>query len=141
MNINEVKEIILLLGLAWNSYWDLRDREIHLLSVTTLSMAGILFQILEGFSIWGFLIGMLPGSILLGISMVTRGALGIGDGLVTLCIGFYLGVAATAATVLTALFLSAVWSGLSICFWKKRGKDSIAFVPFLLMGDIGRLLL
>lgn len=139
--MGEIKEVILLLGLAWNSYWDLRDREIRLFSVAVMSMAGLIFQFMNGFSFFDLILGILPGGILLGVSLATRGALGIGDGLLTLCIGFYLGFIQTGITVLTALFLSAIWAGLSLCLKKKKGKDSIAFIPFLLMGDIGRMLL
>lgn len=139
--MNEARDVILLLGLAWNSYRDLRCREIHLMSVGFLFLLGFLLQIWEGFLFLEFMMGMLPGFLLLGISLVTGGALGFGDGLMTLCLGVYLGFWATAETVMAALLLSAAWAGLVLCLKKRKGKDPIAFVPFLLLGDIGRMLL
>ena len=111
------------------------------MSLGFLFLLGFVLDISEGFLFLEFMMGMLPGFLLLGISLVTGGALGFGDGLMTLCLGVYLGFWATAETVMAAFLLSAAWAGLVLCLKKRKGKDPIAFVPFLLLGDIGRMLL
>ncbi len=139
--MNEFRETLVLLGLAWNSCRDFRVREVHLPSVAVLALAGILLRILEGFSFTETVLGISPGLLMLGISVVTRGALGAGDGLMTISLGLCLGFAQTAEALLTALFSSAAWAGIQLCFRHRKGKDSLPFIPFLLFGNMGRLIL
>mgnify|MGYP000106819541 CR=1 FL=1 len=138
--MNEIKEVFVLISLVWNSYRDLRDKEICLSAVAVLTVAGISFQILEGFSFVNLILGTLPGLLMLGISIVTRGGLGLGDGLVALSLGICIGCTETAVILVTALFLSAFWAGVHFCFGKKGGYE-IPFLPFILFGYIGRILL
>ena len=45
------------------------------------------------------------------------------------------------ATLCAAVFLAAVWAGVLLVAFKKNGKTEIPFVPFLLLGYIGGLIL
>ena len=86
-----MREVVILGVLAWNSYTDIRARKIGLWSVVLLGSFGF---ILGGISVeaamkiaWG----LLPGICMLGISLVTKGALGLGDGFLTMGLGMCLG--------------------------------------------------
>lgn len=80
------------------------------------------------------LISAAPGVLLAGLSVLTEGKIGLGDGIVVLSLGLLLGCRNTLIVVLCGLLLSAVWSA-GLLIRKKAGKESrIPLMPFLLAG-------
>ncbi len=71
------------------------------------------------------------GGIMMAISLLTKGALGMGDAKLFACIGIFLGIQMT----LGVIFLSAILSGLVglflLVFKKVDGKTTIPFAPFI----------
>lgn len=121
-----------LLGLC-----SLEDVKYRRLTVIYILMFGIVGVILHMFapvcSIYSILWGMLLGIVLILISIATRGSLGLGDGILLVVTGVYLGGYENLQLFLYGLLLSALCSlGLLVLKRKKR-KDEIAFVPFLLL--------
>ena len=126
---------ILVLGLL--SLCSLEDVKYRRLTVIYILMFGIVGVILNMFapvcSIYSILWGMLLGIVLILISIATRGSLGLGDGILLVVTGVYLGGYGNLQLFLYGLLLSALCSlGLLVLKRKKR-KDEIAFVPFLLL--------
>ena len=126
---------ILVLGLL--SLCSLEDVKYRRLTVIYILMFGIVGVILHMFapvcSIYSILWGMLLGIVLILISIATRGSLGLGDGILLVVTGVYLGGYGKLQLFLYGLLLSALCSlGLLVLKRKKR-KDEIAFVPFLLL--------
>ena len=126
---------ILVLGLL--SLCSLEDVKYRRLTVIYILMFGIVGVILHMFapvcSIYSILWGMLLGIVLILISIATRGSLGLGDGILLVVTGVYLGGYGNLQLFLYGLLLSALCSlGLFVIKRKKR-KDEIAFVPFLLL--------
>ena len=126
---------ILVLGLL--SLCSLEDVKYRRLTVIYILMFGIVGVILHMFapvcSIYSILWGMLLGIVLILISIATRGSLGLGDGILLVVTGVYLGGYGNLQLFLYGLLLSALCSlGLLVLKRKKR-KDEIAFVPFLLL--------
>ena len=67
------------------------------------------------------------------LSAATRGNVGMGDGILLVVTGVYLGGSENLALFMMGLLLSALWS-LGLLLLKKKGrKEEIAFVPFLLL--------
>ena len=126
---------ILVLGLL--SLCSLEDVKYRRLTVIYILMFGIVGVILHMFapvcSIYSILWGMLLGIVLILISIATRGSLGLGDGILLVETGLYMGGYGNLQLFMYGLLLSALCSlGLLVLKRKKR-KDEIAFVPFLLL--------
>lgn len=85
--------------------------------------------------------GLLPGICMLGISLVTKGALGLGDGFLTMGLGMCLGAWETTMTLLTGLFGAAFWAGWDFMLGRKKKNAELPLVPFFLLGNLIRLLL
>ena len=67
----------------------------------------------------------------------------IGDGLLLIVTGIYLGLEENLKLFLCGLFLCGLWALGLVLLRKKSRKDSIPFVPFLLaayMGMLGNLI-
>ena len=83
------------------------------------------------------LAGLFVGVMFVGLSKVTREALGYGDSWVLCILGIYLGVGKL-MEVLAAVWTLLLIAGI-IAFIKSRGSGKLAlpFVPFLLTGYLG----
>ncbi len=131
--------VVAFLGL--NAISDIWRREICLFSIGIFMIAGIVYQGLIMQNIPAFFLGLLPGAALLLLSKVTREALGMGDGLLMLVLGSFLGLGEALDVLLLALFFAALWAGI-LLFVRKKHKDyEFPFVPFLLAGYLGRWIL
>lgn len=86
--------------------------------------------------IWDILAGLFLGTGLLFVSWATKEALGYGDGMVVAACGAALGFVTVVHLFLLALMFAAVWSGILLVFRKAGRKDSVPFVPFLLLAQI-----
>lgn len=85
--------------------------------------------------------GLSLGVVLLGLCYVTRGKIGIGDGLILCVTGINLGFLKNSLLLLYALFGAAVFSAILIFFWHVNRHKTIPFAPFLLLGYLGVLFL
>ena len=119
-----MESICVLSFLGINSYLDIRKGQISLCLAAIYAALGILYIIL--------LVGAVPGLLLLPVAKFSGGALGMGDGLVVLISGLYMGIWRTLEFVTLALLLAAVWAGFLMIFKKKDRKASFPFIPFLL---------
>ena len=87
-----------------------------------------------GLDITDILLSLLPGGLLLFLSFITREGIGYGDGLIILAAGPALGFCDLLTTLMTAIILSGLFSGLLLILKKVKRKTRIAFAPFLAMG-------
>lgn len=126
-----MEQICVLSFLSINSYWDIRKGEISLAVTFVYTVLNIFYLLLNRQRIILLLAGVLPGLMLLCVGKFSGGALGMGDGLMVMVSGLYMGIWKTLEFVTLALILAAVWAGLLIA-GKKSGKVRFPFVPFLL---------
>lgn len=84
--------------------------------------------------------GMSLGLILLCISFITKGQIGVGDGLIVCITGLCLGFSENAMLLVISLFGSAIFSIALLSFRLAGRKKAIPFVPFLLFGYMGVLI-
>ena len=127
--------------LSINSWTDIRKRRISLLSIAIFAFIGLVYQGFYKKQLSPALLGLVPGILLLAVSRVTREALGMGDALLMLVLGIYLGLQNSVEVLLLALFLAAFWAGILMLICHKKRDYEFPFVPFLLLGYIGRILL
>ena len=130
-------QILLLMLMIIASVVDIKKKEIP---VVLIGLCGVLAA---ASFIYGFVMGtvgieealsLVPGLAMTLISLATRGALGIGDGLMLICIGPVLGLDETCAGLLIALFLSCLFSVGILACKKGNRKSQIPFIPFLTAG-------
>lgn len=127
------KVIVLgLLGLC--SLEDVRRRRLTIIYILMFGIGGIILHILTPVcSIYSILWGMLLGLAMMLLSLITHGSVGMGDGILLVVTGVYLGGYGNLELFMLGLLLSALWSLALLVLKKKTRKEEIAFVPFLLL--------
>ena len=133
-------KIIVLSLLAVNSLRDLRQQRIFLLPTLAVLSAGVFFASLgTGADMAEILAGAWPGLLLLAFSILTRGKIGFGDGLVLLACGIWTGPLPALEALLAALLLA-----LPVPLIMRRDLHSalsmeLPLVPFLTAGYVLQL--
>lgn len=132
-----IQSYVLLGTLGVHSIEDIRKKEITL-SITLFS--GVIGALLHLFywnqSIYTMLMGMLPGVGILILSRLTEGRIGLGDGIVFMLTGFYLGIKDNLLLMCISFLLAGIW-GVVLLLVGHCGKNrKIPFVPFLFVGYI-----
>ncbi|MBQ0000023.1 MAG: prepilin peptidase [Clostridiales bacterium] len=136
-----MKETLTLLFLYGNAGFDVRKREISLLSVAAISLYGIILWLKGGTVMTEHLLPLGTGFLFLGCSVFSAGEFGFGDGLVLLALGTVLETAEYLVSVMLGFLLSGIWAFYLLIFQKKSRKTEIPLVPFLLVGYVGGLIL
>ncbi len=126
---------MLVLGLlSLCSFEDVKYRRLTVIYIFMFGIAGVILHMFAPVcSIYSILWGMLLGLVLILISVATRGSLGMGDGILLVVTGVYLGGYGNLQLFLYGLLLSALCSLGLLALKRKKRKDEIAFVPFLLL--------
>ena len=124
------------------SWQDIKKKRVHvfLIGVGFFILCACSFLIGE-ITIWSRIAGLGLGLLLLLLTLITRGQIGIGDGLIVSIIGVSLGFPIAAFTLTYGLFASAVFSIGLILIKKVNKKATIPFIPFIFIGYLGVLLI
>ena len=134
----EYAEVLLLL--SGNAICDLRRREISLLYSAAFAGIGICMSVMHGRGPAELLYSVIPGLVLMLFSVITRGDIGFGDGIVVFVMGLFLSWQETATVCGIGLMLSATGAGIWFAI-RRRRKDTLPFLPFLLAGYVTAMLL
>ncbi|MDD3339725.1 MAG: hypothetical protein PHS82_12820 [Lachnospiraceae bacterium] len=133
---------IVLSFLACNGVLDLWKRKVSYVLLLVYGAGAVIYGIWEqDTSLWQAAIGLLPGLLMLLLGRASREAVGYGDGLVVLVLGLYTGIWAGMEVLFLSFFFSALWAIALLIFRKGRRDTTFPFVPFLLLGYIGRMVL
>ena len=131
------EEIVTMLFLGYSAWTDWRKHEISLILTGVYASAGLIYSFMSGREIQDILIPVLIGAVFLAASVITRGALGMGDGWILLALGCMPGTMAYLRTLGIGLFLSAVISAILLTVFHRNRKTEIPFIPFLFLGYAG----
>lgn len=121
---------------------DIKTKRVSLKMAKIAGIAAVILWIFyrqTGF--WEWILGLLPGLGLLALSYASREAIGYGDGVVACVCGLFLGFWGSMQVLIMALFFSGPVSMFLIVCGRARRRMRIAFVPFLLLGYIGWLIM
>ena len=136
-----MKTMGILIVLAVNTWSDIRRKQISMLSVVVLSVAGIAGSFLKSgsgqVSLWGFV----PGIVAAVLSLATHGAVGMEDALLLLALGTVLTVEELTKMLCVALVFCALTALVLMVMFRKRRDMTLPFVPFLMAGYIGGLII
>lgn len=89
----------------------------------------------------GLMAGVTAGLVLLLISYITKGGIGLGDVKLFGCAGVYLGLESTVSAMLIAAVLSGLFSFVLICISPDNKKREIPFAPFIMVGALAAVML
>ncbi len=116
---------------------DIRKKQIHLNLILAFGIIGVVFHMLwQMQTIENVLFGMGVGGALLLLSVLTRGKIGIGDGILLVVTGIYLGLEQNLELLVCSLFICAVYALFLLALRKRSRKDTVAFVPFVLISYV-----
>lgn len=119
------------------------DRKTHLVPWNLLGIyffCGVVtWLLLREISLLSVLAGMAVGAALLGLSFLSRGAVGSGDALLFMVTGMFLGFLPNVLLLLLSSLFAGLTSLVLIAVKKNCKKKQIAFVPFMLAGYVAML--
>lgn len=130
----------IMLLLVFNSWKDIRKKEVSLWTILMFAVIGVIRSAcVEGINVRRLAaIGI--GGMVVVLSVLSKGEVGMGDGLLLMAMGTVLSAKQLLGTLLIGLFCCCIW-GLILLFLPKTGrKTEIPFVPFLLLGYVGGLI-
>lgn len=132
--------VILLLYLGVETDTDIKRREVSVLHFGIVGVSLFLIGILK--HELGFVLsGMAPGLLIMVLSRILNGAIGLGDGMVLMICGMVVGLKGACTLFLLALLIMMPVSLWKIVVKKVPKEEEIAFLPFLLAAYICVLLM
>ncbi len=138
-------EIGILMIFIVSSIEDIRKKEVLLWEIVAcagVSLAEGMMDLHSGsLSLWEPALSLIPGLVMLILSVVTRQGIGPGDGLLVLAAGPALGLSGTITSLAAAFCISGLFSGILLLTKKAGKKTKIPFVPFMAVGTLAMMLL
>lgn len=134
MSIHNICSLVLL---GINTVTDIKCKKVCIVLNGIFFLGGIILNITNPqYSIYSLIGGCLLGICFMGISRLTKEAVGMGDGIVIMVLGIYAGFYKNISTLLYSSFLYALISVLLLSLKIRGRKDRIAFIPGLFAGFI-----
>lgn len=131
-------KIVLLIWLFLCSWQDLRRQEINLLLIGVGFIFLFILSLIEGeLYLWERAIGVSLGMILILLNKITRGQIGLGDGLILSVTGITMGYYINSILLIYSLFIAAIFSILYMSIKKVDKKKTIPYIPFVFIVSIG----
>ena len=111
---------------------DLKEKKVSTYKLFIFAVLAILYiDFTKQFSWSEILASMIPGSILLLLSLVTGESIGYGDGMAVIVLGLWTG----GRFAFDVFCIGTLLSGICAVIYLIRGKkDTIPLIPFLLIG-------
>ena len=118
--------------LAMRSLEDIREKRISVNRVMIGALAAVIYQFTAGQASGIAIIGsLMPGIVLLLLSVMTKESIGKGDGIGVMVLGLWIGGWMTFLAVCLAVWAAGIFA--TVCLIRKK-RELIPFVPCLLMG-------
>lgn len=132
---------VLLGVLAISAYKDWMEKKVYIYGTLFCGIVGILIHVLfQERTLTDMLGGVAVGIAILFVAWLGRECVGIGDGIILVVSGVFLGFWRNLMLLLTALLLAAVAALFLIVVKRKERKYRLPFVPFLLAAYLMQLL-
>lgn len=145
-----VEMVVLTMGMGVSSITDLRTKKVSTKVIGILLLMGCVFQVMERYLAvgnlgqgnmdqgnlweWGFFLRFLPGLLCIVISLISRGNVGMGDGLMIFMLGAFLKTEEIISTCFVALTMVGLVALVAMVLLRKKRDVEIPFVPFLFAG-------
>lgn len=133
--LNFIEIILLLTFLIIVSCIDIVKMYVNVIFCLCFGAVGVLYEIIsKNRGILDVIIGVVPGIIVLLISLATREGIGKGDALIIIITGIFLGMVNNCKVLIYALFSTVILGFILLILLKKGRKYKIPFIPFILSG-------
>lgn len=141
MGSNGVLGIGVLLGMLGIYSWeDFRKHRISAKYLIFPAVLGVVLHMLRKDITWiSMALGMAVGAGMLLLALATREKIGLGDGLLLVVTGIYLGGAGNFQLLMYGLLYAAICSLLVLALRKWKKNLELPFVPFLFLGYLTML--
>ena len=127
-----IKGVVMIM-LATETFSDIKTHSVSGIRIIAYGILGIVLNLVLYYqSVWSIIGGVAVGAVILGYAAVTKGAIGIGDGLIFLCLGIYLGLSDNLRLLFFSLLAAAVIGGIYVLVRKRSIKTQIPFMPYVL---------
>src|SRR5699024_9094165 len=121
-------KIVLLIWLFLCSWQDLSRQEINLVLIGVGFISLFILSLIEGeLHLWERAIGVSLGMILILLNKITRGQIGLGDGLILSVTGISMGYYINSILLVYSLFIAAIFSILYISIKRVDKKKTIPY--------------
>lgn len=136
-----IGKLIIVLFIFWCAYEDFRCKSIDIRICIGLYLFSIIWYVYmactgKKVDISSILLGILPGAIIIVLSIVTRSAIGSGDGFFFIGIGLLMGITNTIIIMFVTFMILALLSLILIVRASFNNidirKNSIAMIPFVI---------
>ena len=130
-----IQSYVLLGTLGVHSLEDLRDNKITVTITLFSGILGIILHLLSpDISIFEMIEGMFSGAWVILLGCLTGGKIGIGDGIIFILTGLYLGAEKNLALMCLSFYLAGICGIFLLLFGCCKRDGRIPFVPFLFLG-------
>ena len=135
-----MEQICILAFLGINSWKDIRTREVSLLTIGIFGIVGMVRTCFWGTVSLDLVWTACMGAAVIGLSIISDGAVGMGDGFLLLALGTVLTFEELLTAFLLGLFCCSLWGILVLLMPGSGKKKELPFVPFLMLGYVGGLI-
>lgn len=132
-----MQSVLVLILLVVCAVEDLKRKEVTVTYILVFGIIGVLLHLFyPNCSVYSMLWGLLLGIAVMTVSVLSGGSIGMGDGILMTVTGVYLGGYQNLELFFIGVFLAGIWSLGLLVFKKKKRKEKIAFMPFLLVAYV-----
>jgi leader peptidase (prepilin peptidase)/N-methyltransferase len=140
--IKNIRFTFVLIVLVIEAVTDFKKKEVNIVFPVLLAAAATLMLFFtKDISLINSIIGIAEGVLLILISFLTKGEIGMGDGILLAACGLMLGGKDNLIMFFFACLSSAIVSALIMLIKKADKKTKIPFVPFMIPGFLIMVLL
>ncbi len=119
------------------SIYDIRSRRIPVAGFAILFIMSVLYRMAtDGSNVYipDLVWGIVPGLLMMGLSLVTEQKVGTGDGILILILGLGMGPVRCVYVLAGAMVLCCVFCGVLLLIHRAGRNTQIPFVPFITLG-------
>lgn len=130
---------IILLFLAIGAIWDLKKKAVpvsYLCVFGFVAMVGFILDVTNGKNLLDSVWGLIPGCIFVMLSVLTKEQVGLGDGMILLCVGCLQSIRDTICMISIALIIVTAATMFLLIIRRVGRKATLPFVPFLFLGQL-----
>ena len=140
--IKNLRFVFVLTVLIIEAVTDFKKKEVNIIFPILLAVAAVVMLFFsKDISLINAIIGIAEGLLLILISVLTKGQIGLGDGILLAACGLMLGGRDNLIMFFFACLSSAVVSALIMIIKKADKKTKIPFAPFMIPGFLIMVLL
>lgn len=131
-----IKIVCLTVYLTLLSLLDVKYKKVPVSISIIAIITGAILVVASKTSLIGTVIALAPGIIVLLFAIITKQAIGYGDALAILVMGFFVSCQSILISLFAAITISGIVALVMLLVFHKGKNTELAFIPFLLIGFI-----